>query len=195
MYCNRCNAYNDDNARFCNNCGAELAPPTSQPEQPFDGQVPPNQEQPFNGNVPPQGNFNGTFNNNSPYGQPMYRSQPSKYTNTMPIIAIVASILNFNILGIIFAILSLVNYNNHETAMRMGDFAKSEMYGRKSKTYSIASIVISIVLIAVRFILGIVWFFFAGEMFTSIWPEFFNEFYYDEYPMMINVISMIQSLI
>ncbi|MCM1484969.1 MAG: zinc ribbon domain-containing protein, partial [Faecalibacterium sp.] len=92
MYCTRCNSYNDDNARFCNNCGAELFNPQ------------PQQDQQTENNVPPQGNFNGGFsgmpNNNSPYGQPMYTPQTGKYTNVLPIVAIIVSVLNFNILGI-----------------------------------------------------------------------------------------------
>ena len=193
MYCNRCNAYNDDNARFCNNCGAELVSPqppeqnfeTNIPPQgspfennvpPFDSNVPP-QEPPFNGNVPPQGNPMGGFDN-SPYGQPMYPRQRGIYSNVLPIISIVLNAVNFSVIGIIFAVLSLLNYNKHEDAMRRGDFMMADMLGRKSRNYSIAAIVINIVSLFLRIVIG----FIAGFVFTDLFTEVFSDSldgYYD----------------
>lgn len=165
MYCTRCNAYNDDTAHFCNNCGAELTAPQ-------------NNEQQYNNQEPPQ-------NNNSPYSQPMYNARQLQYSNVLPIVAIVGSILNFNILGIIFAFMALSKYNNSERAMRIGDFMTADMLGSKSKTYSIISLVISIALLVVRPVLVFILAFF----FTGVFEEL-AEYSYDYYMMLTNVFAM-----
>ncbi len=203
MYCSRCNAYNDDNARFCNNCGMELTAPQNEYRQ-----EQPNYQEAA-GNVPPQENFNNNFNQNangnqtpnsapfnSPYGQPMYHSAPVRYSNTMPIIAIVASIINFNILGIVFAFISLAKYNKQEEAARMGNFLAASEFGKSSRTYSIVSLVISIVsIIACAILIPLFFFIFANAYADT--AEYFEVPYFGEeaYMMISNAFAMLKGLL
>lgn len=118
MYCKNCNSYNDEGSRFCNQCGAELERESEQSAQPYSGYTD-QYSQPYS----------QTYSQPQPqYSQPAYNT-PAEPTpplnNTMAIISIVLNVVIFNILGLIFAILSLTNYNDYESALRAGNLALS----------------------------------------------------------------------
>lgn len=81
-----------------------------------------------------------------------------KYSSTVPIVATVLSFLNFNILGIIFSVLSLKYYNAAQAAFFDGDGALYEKLGAKSKRFSKVSLVITILVMIIRPIFIIVCF-------------------------------------
>ena len=174
MYCKNCNSYNDDNSRFCNQCGAELEREPEQSAQPDSGY---------------------TDQYSQPYSQPYSQQQPQYFqpaynttaeptaplNNTMSIVAIVLNIVVFNIIGLIFAILSLTNYNSYESALRAGNLALSEQLKAKSKKYSKVAIILCIVVAVLGLIAGIiafvsVFFFAANQDTSTLDPEFFDEF-------------------
>ena len=182
MYCKNCNAYNDENSRFCNQCGAELE---REPEQSFA----------FESEQSAQPDSGYTDQYSQPYSQPYSQQQPQysqpaynapaeptpPLNNTMSIVAIVLNIVVFNIIGLIFAILSLTNYNSYESALRAGNLALSEQLKAKSKKYSKVAIILCIVVAAIGLIAGIIAFvsvfFFAAKQDVSTFdPEFFDEF-------------------
>ena len=174
MYCKNCNSYNDDNSRFCNQCGAELEREPEQSAQPDSGytdQYSQPYSQPYSQQQPQ-------------YSQPAYNA-PAEPTaplnNTMSIVAIVLNIVVFNIIGLIFAILSLTNYNDYESALRAGNIALSEQLKAKSKKYSKVAIILCIVVAVLGLIAGIiafvsVFFFAANQDISTLDPEFFDEF-------------------
>ena len=99
----------------------------------------------------------------------------------MSIVAIVLNIVVFNIIGLIFAILSLTNYNDYESALRAGNLALSEQLKAKSKKYSKVAIILCIVVAVLGLIAGIiafvsVFFFAANQDISTLDPEFFDEF-------------------
>ena len=57
---------------------------------------------------------------------PPDREQTSPLNNSTAIISLIMNIVIFNIVGLIFAILSLVNYNDYEAALRTGNFLLAE---------------------------------------------------------------------
>lgn len=140
MYCKNCNSYNDDNSRFCCQCGAQLEVPAASSPQ---------SEQTY---AAPQ--------NGAPqYSQPNYYAPQGEPTpslnNTMAIVSIVINIVFFNVIGLIFAILSLTNYNSYESALRAGNIALAEQFKAKSKKFSKVAIVLVIVMTVLAFISGI----------------------------------------
>lgn len=188
MYCKNCNSYNDDNSRFCNQCGAELEKETEQ-NTAFESE----HSAQADGR---SGEYTDQYS--QPYSQPYYQQQPqyshpsyngpaeptAPLNNTMSIIAIVLNVVIFNILGIVFAVLSLTNYNGYESALRAGNLALSEQLKAKSKKYSKVAIILCVV-VAVISILAIVaaiicgTFFVLehnGEVISNLDPEFFDEF-------------------
>lgn len=187
MYCKNCNAYNDDNSRFCSSCGTELDPVNQQANQeqnvqPENGGYAPSEPQ-------PQPQYSQQYSQQyaqqydaPPYSQPQYSAPAEKpFSNTMAIISIVINVVVFNFIGLIFAILSLTNYNSYEDALRAGNIALAEQLKAKSQKYSKVAIIICIVIAAISAIVGIIAFisvfiFAADQGFSSFEPDVFDEF-------------------
>ena len=138
MYCSSCNSYNDDSNRFCANCGAPLH---KQPEQPNSGVW----EAPTQQNEQPEQPFQ------PPYQQPAqqpYQAAPAEQTKPItvatPVVAIILNIVFFNIIGLVLAVLSLVNYNNYSSEKLRGGFELAETYKHKSKTFAAIADVLAI---------------------------------------------------
>ena len=152
MYCPSCNSYNDDAHRFCAFCGAPLQnEPAPQPD-PAAYEAP----QPDSGNnqQPPY--------QQPPYQQPYYQqpyppvTEPTKpLSNVMSVIAIILSVMFFNIIGLVLAVLSLVNFNNYTTEKLRGSMELAESYKRKSKTLAIVSYVLTALELVLAVVLAI----------------------------------------
>lgn len=178
MYCPNCNAFNDDNAKYCLNCGHELpdpataqkpvAPPqpAAEPQQPQADSY----QQNWNPQQPQQGAYQQNQNpQQDPYRQSwdpqgqQFAPQGKQPTNVLSIVSIVLSILFGNLISLILAILSLVNFNNYEAAQRRMDFTGAQMYADKSRKLGIAAIVLAVIGL-IFLILAIVAFFVFGVM-------------------------------
>lgn len=156
MYCKNCNTYNDDNSRFCSNCGAELDAPAAQTAPPAPEQYaqPENQgyENPYS-----QQQYSHSQYGSAQYSQPGYNAPASvPFSNTKAIVAIVLNIVIFNVIGLIFAILSLTNYNSYESAFRAGNIPLAEQLKAKSQKYSKIAIILCIVFAVIGAIAGII---------------------------------------
>lgn len=81
-----------------------------------------------------------------------------KYSSTTPIVATVLSFFGFNVLGIIFSVLSLKYYNAAQTAFFDGDGELYEKLGAKSRKFAKASLIITILLMVIRPIFFVVCF-------------------------------------
>lgn len=157
MICKNCNSYNSENSRFCNNCGAALDAGEQQT-----GNENPVAEQQYSGNQ-----YSRPYNENR-YGEPGY-SQPyppmqdeMPLRNTNAIIAIILNVVIFNVLGLVFAVLSLTNYNDYEAAMMSSNYAFAQTYKEKSKRYSKIAIIISIGTAVLAVLAVICWLVFMG---------------------------------
>ena len=141
MYCPSCNSYNDDASRFCSNCGAPLQ--KQQADRPEAGAW----QAQAQGEYAPQEN---AYAYQQPYQQ-TYAAPPAEPTKpltmTTPVVAIILNVVFFNILGLIFAVLSLVNYNNYSSEKMRGGIELAETYKRKSRTYSTVAIVLAVITI------------------------------------------------
>ena len=186
MYCKNCNSYNDDNSRFCCQCGAQLEPAEAPAQSEQEYAAPQN-----NSGYADQYSSARPDYSNPQYAQPNYGAQiepTAPLNNTMAIVSIVINIVIFNVLGLIFAILSLTNYNSYESALRAGNIALSEQLKAKSKKYSKVAIIIAIVMAVLAVIAGIVAFvaFFlgAGEISGSFDDPFEYEYGYESFMML-----------
>lgn len=201
MYCKNCNAYNDDGSRFCCQCGAELEAPAAQSEPDFSSSQnggyssqysAPQSEEPNYG----QSQYAQTGYTQQNYAQPNY-SQPNygaasveptePLNNTKAIVAIVLNIVIFNVIGLIFAILSLTNYNSYESALRAGNIALSEQLKAKSKKYSKIAFIFAIVMAVLAVVAGIVSFivvFFVMGRATDLDPAYSYDFGYEDFMML-----------
>ena len=151
MYCPSCNSYNDDSSRFCANCGAPLV--KQQTEQPNTGSF----EAPPQGGYAPQQPYQAPEQQGyqPPYQQtgcqPTYAAPPAEPTKPItmatPVVAIILNVVFFNIVGLILAVLSLVNFNNYSSEKLRGGFELAETYKRKSKTLATAADVLAILFI------------------------------------------------
>lgn len=150
MYCNRCNACNDDGVRFCNNCGTEINDAQPQ-EQDFEADAV-SQCKPLDNSENLPNNQQNDF-------------LVGTYTIALPIIAIVQNAVNFNIIGIILAIVAFRNHRKYEEALLQGDFMTADMHGRKSRRLSIAAIIVNFAVIVIVLIL-----------FT--WTDFFDDLFF-----------------
>ena len=135
MYCPSCNSYNDDNSRFCSNCGAPLQF-QQQAEQPNPGAFEQQQQSSYNYQQPPY---------QPPYRQPAGAEPTKPITMATPVVAIILNIVFFNVIGLILAILSLVNFNNYTSELNRGGFELAETYKRKAKTFATIADVLAIV--------------------------------------------------
>lgn len=194
MYCKNCNAYNNDDSRFCCQCGATLDAPqweNPQPSDYADQYSAPNAEQPIYGS--PENSAASQQNapfDRQPYDQNGYSyrmTQPNApLNNTMAIIMLVVNIVVFNVIGLAFAVLALMSYNKYESALRLGDIAMAESYKTKSKRYSKISLVVAIVFAVIGVIIGIVaigLFIFGGM--TIIDESVYPYYEFENYMMMI----------
>lgn len=177
MYCNQCNCFNNDNSKFCNNCGAPLVNFSDNP---------PPQSNYSDGHVPPQNagaNGQPNFNYGMPYNTPYSRPQtvPSKaYTNVLPIVAIILSALSTNIIAIVLAVLAIVKFNEYDKGRFCGGNFITENAGKQSKNFAIAAIVVA----ALTMVLWIVYFvfmllgfgFFGADLFYELFDE--GDYYY-----------------
>lgn len=125
MYCNKCNAFNPDSSNFCCNCGADLSAQRN------------------------TGNFSGGA---QPGGGQNFHPRFKTYTNVLPIISLIISIVAGNLISIILSAVALSRYNNYERAYMAHDYAAADAFGSSSRNLSIASIVLS----AVLFVIGII---------------------------------------
>ena len=187
MYCKNCNSYNDDNSRFCCQCGAQLEPAVSSEQSGQEYAAPQN-----NSGYADQYSSARADYSNPQYAQPNYGTQTeptAPLNNTMAIVSIVINIVIFNVLGLIFAILSLTNYNSYESALRAGNFTLSEQLKARSKKYSKVAIIIAIVMAVLAVIAGIVafvaFFLSAGGISGGFDDPFEYEYGYENFMMML----------
>ena len=148
MYCRNCNAFNEDGSRFCSSCGAPLEP---QPQQA----------------APQQGAYTPPQGPQPPYQQPYYGTQPpmeptKPLTSTLPIVALILSILSVNVISILLGAFSLVNFNRYTAALRAGDFGSAEQYKARSRRLATISLVVTVVMFVLGVILGVAGFVFLG---------------------------------
>lgn len=200
MYCKNCNAYNDDNSRFCCQCGAQLeksegndySAPQGAEENGFKNQYSAEPRQDFYSSEQDQGCSQPQFSQPN-YGVPM-NEPTAPLNNTMAIISIVINVVVFNIIGLIFAILSLTNYNSYEEALRARNFALSEEYKIKSKKYSKISIAVAIVMAVLAVVGGIITFVLIFRVGTKNAEEFASSsgFLYDYENFMMAISPLVR---
>lgn len=200
MYCKNCNAYNDDNSRFCCQCGAQLeksegndySAPQGAEENGFKNQYSAEPRQDFYSSEQDQGCSQPQYSQPN-YGVPM-NEPTAPLNNTMAIISIVINVVVFNIIGLIFAILSLTNYNSYEEALRARNFALSEEYKIKSKKYSKISIAVAIVMAVLAVVGGIITFVLIFRVGTKNAEEFASSsgFLYDYENFMMAISPLVR---
>ena len=142
MYCPNCNQFNDDRNSFCAFCGAPLR--TRQNEAPDSGSYTP----PFG--APDSGSYQPPVQ--PPY-QPPVNELTKPITAATPAVAMILSILCFNVIGLVFAVLSLVNFNNYISEKNRGALDNAETYKRKAKTFAIIADVVTAVIFVLRCII------------------------------------------
>ncbi len=82
--------------------------------------------------------------------------QTAPINNSSAIISLIVNIAIFNIVGLIFAILSLMNYNNYEAAIRVCNFPLAENYKNASKKYSKIALIFAGLLFAAEIVVVII---------------------------------------
>ncbi len=188
MYCNQCHYQNDDHARFCNNCGAELTPPENNapPYQNNNGY-----QANGAGNRNGQPGFNYGMPYNTPYDMPPGFSPVREYTNVIPVISIIMGIVSMSPLAIIFAVISLIKFNEYDRSRFGYSGLIADSAGRMSKGLGITAIVIACLSIIKNVLILFAWILGAGFM----WTEFMNEaapyYYYEEESLLSLFIGII----
>ena len=138
MYCSNCNQYNDDRNRFCAFCGAPLQ--KQQTETPNAGSYQAQQPQSFG--APDEGSYQAQQNYQQPqqtYQQPWQPPQnelTKPITMATPVVSLILNIVFFNPVGLILAVLSLLNFNNYTSEKNRGAMENAETYKHKSKTFA-----------------------------------------------------------
>lgn len=98
--------------------------------------------------------------------------------NSTAIISLIMNIVIFNIVGLIFAILSLVNYNDYEAALRTGNFLLAESRKNASKRYSKAAFIVAGIFLVIGIIAVVIFFvwisIFSVGVFRTIFGEIIN---------------------
>ncbi len=98
--------------------------------------------------------------------------------NSTAIISLIMNIVIFNIVGLIFAILSLVNYNDYEAALRKGNFLLAENRKNASKRYSKAAFIVAGIFLVIGIIAVVIFFvwtsIFSVGVFRTIFGEIIN---------------------
>ena len=109
---------------------------------------------------------------------PPDREQTSPLNNSTAIISLIVNIVFFNILGIVFAILSLINYNNYEDAVRARNFTLAESYKSSAKKYSKIAIIVAGIILVVEIVAVVIFFvwtsIFSVGVFRTIFGEIIN---------------------
>ena len=175
IYCPKCGAQNDDNAKRCIRCSSPLLEETAEPTTDENNNVSPIQEKPYE---PYQQPYTGQPYQppyQQPYGMPYApfggNVQLQPYSNTLAIVSLVLSIITCNIVpGLILSILAMTQGSKYTTASSIGNYYDANSAAKLSKILSWVSIGFSIATIVV----GILTF----AMFISN-PELIT--YYNQY--------------
>lgn len=165
MICPHCDTSLENGALFCYHCGARF-------DQVSPVQTPPNAyTPPQNAYVPPQNGYNAAPNGNGgyaqgyrpPYAAPPY-AQPHQAPNGYPMDQPPNNFLTGNIvltvlslvsccsigpIGLVFAIIGLINAADVNTLWRVGNRARAEQKAKLAKTMfyiSLAFLILSVVL-------------------------------------------------
>lgn len=165
MICQNCNRENRDDSKFCEGCGATLIKeevvqdvPVQEPD-PIQYTQP--QPQPFQ-NVEPEMAQNQTNNTNNTTGEPI-----PEYNPASAIMAIVVSVLCCTgMIGIIFAILSLVEGSKVKTFVQAGNISAAKASLADAKKWNKIAWIITGVLAGLSLIVGI--FYFAAGLLSSL---------------------------
>ena len=135
MYCPNCNQYNDDQNRFCAFCGTPLQ--KQQTEMPNTGSYQSQQPQSFGapdeGSYQPQQSYQqpqqGYEQPQAPYQQ-TWQPPQSELTKPIsmatPVVSLILNIVFFNPVGLILAVLSLLNFNNYTSEKNRGAMENAE---------------------------------------------------------------------
>ena len=126
MYCSNCNQYNDDRNRFCAFCGAPLQ--KQQTETPNAGSYQAQQ---------PQQSYQQPW-------QPPQNELTKPITMATPVVSLILNIVFFNPVGLILAVLSLLNFNNYTSEKNRGAMENAETYKHKSKTFAVIANVLAV---------------------------------------------------
>ncbi|MDD7293246.1 MAG: zinc ribbon domain-containing protein [Clostridiaceae bacterium] len=95
--------------------------------------------------------------------------------NSTAIISLIVNIVIFNIIGLIFAILSLVSYNDYETALRTGNFLLAENRKNASKRYSKISFIVAGIILVVEIVAVIIFFVWTSIFSVGVFRTIFGE--------------------
>ena len=125
MRCEKCGTDNPDNANFCLRCGERISITS------------------LNQNEPQPDNLDASV------------EKAELFSKTMPIVSLVLNFVIFNVIGLIFAVLSLANYSSYETALNEGNIALSTEHESWSKKYAKIAIIIAIVVAVIAVIIRI----------------------------------------
>lgn len=144
MYCDSCGAKNKENAPFCVYCGNKLELPPETPQHPpvGDQQVPRQQNVVYS--TPSQSNVIDEI-----------PPEPSDHM-TIAIVSLVISILSIfcmcaGFISLGFSIAGIVNANKVRDHYRLGYYDSAEAASKRALNFSVAGIVIAIVLTIVVF--------------------------------------------
>lgn len=179
IYCPKCGAQNDDNAKKCIRCSSSLLEKTVESTANENNSIPPMQEKPYepyqqtieNSEPVQPPNSNSSSNPFPPYQQP-YTGQPYQppyqqpygmpytpfggnvqlqpYSNTLAIVSLVLSIITCNIVpGLILSIFAMTQGSKYTTASSIGNYYDANSAAKLSKILSWVSIGFSIATIVV----------------------------------------------
>ena len=95
--------------------------------------------------------------------------------NSTAIISLIVNIVFFNILGIVFAILSLINYNNYEDAVRARNFTLAESYKSSAKKYSKIAIIVAGIILVVEIVAVVIFFVWTSIFSVGVFQTIFGE--------------------
>lgn len=95
--------------------------------------------------------------------------------NSTAIISLIMNIVIFNIVGLIFAILSLVNYNDYEAALRKGNFLLAENRKNASKRYSKAAFIVAGIFLVIGIIAVVIFFVWTSIFSVGVFQTIFGE--------------------
>ena len=172
MYCHNCNFFNDDNAKFCNNCGSPLNKPSDNP--PPQGENQRYYAPPQNAGANGQPNCNYGMPGRTPYDRPNGFAPQKVYTNIIPIVSSVLGVVSVNMISIVLGIFALVKFNEYDRSRFTGGIL-SDSDGRMSRTLGIASIVISCVGIVLSVLSFVAALFGMGFLWSDMLYDIFNE--------------------
>lgn len=114
-------------------------------------------------------------------GAPLFESAPPSREPTAPInnssaiISLIVNVIIFNVVGLIFSILSLVNYNDYEAAIRAGNFLLAESKKNASKKYSKIAFIIAGILFAIEIAAVFIFFIWTSVFSVGVFKTIFNE--------------------